>query len=385
MRRAGWTVWIAYDLPGSYEVMPPNLLDELQRDRRWCRGNMMNFRLILEHGIHPVYRAVLATGLMAYFSSFLWLGFLILSTILLVTQEIIPPGAIPAHPMPGHSGAHVLSLTTAWPVLHPYHALHLFVFTTGLLVLPKVFAVARLCRHGASEFGGVIRLVVSMTLEFLFSILATPIRMLFHSRFVIEALTGHALHWKSPARGDTETTWREACRRHGAHTLLGALWGMLVHSVNPGYLIWLLPVIGALVLSIPLSVLSSRVSLGNHLRRFKLFLIPEENSPPEELRATETYHADARPLPGFLEAVVDPAINALVCACGQQGARISECIRISRQRLLQAALCEGPAGLSPHQKTRLLNDPHTLFQLHRHVWEASIVHPHWHEMGSGRE
>ena len=34
MRRAGWSVWIAYDLPGSYEEMPPNLLDELKRDRR---------------------------------------------------------------------------------------------------------------------------------------------------------------------------------------------------------------------------------------------------------------------------------------------------------------------------------------------------------------
>jgi membrane glycosyltransferase len=29
MRRAGWGVWIAYDLPGSYEELPPNLLDEL--------------------------------------------------------------------------------------------------------------------------------------------------------------------------------------------------------------------------------------------------------------------------------------------------------------------------------------------------------------------
>ncbi|MFP1558680.1 hypothetical protein ACLB1T_24680 [Escherichia coli] len=42
MRRAGWGVWIAYDLPGSYEELPPNLLlDELKRDRRWCHGNLM--------------------------------------------------------------------------------------------------------------------------------------------------------------------------------------------------------------------------------------------------------------------------------------------------------------------------------------------------------
>ncbi len=33
MCRAGWGVWIAYDLPGSYEELLPNLLDELKRDR----------------------------------------------------------------------------------------------------------------------------------------------------------------------------------------------------------------------------------------------------------------------------------------------------------------------------------------------------------------
>ncbi len=29
-------------MPGSYEELPPNLLDELKRDRRWCQGNLMN-------------------------------------------------------------------------------------------------------------------------------------------------------------------------------------------------------------------------------------------------------------------------------------------------------------------------------------------------------
>ena len=41
MRRAGWGVWLAYDLPDSYEESPPNLLAELARDRRWCKGNML--------------------------------------------------------------------------------------------------------------------------------------------------------------------------------------------------------------------------------------------------------------------------------------------------------------------------------------------------------
>src|SRR3989449_6677639 len=81
MRRAGWAVWMAYDLPGSYEEVPPNLLDELKRDRRWCYGNLINFRLFPQSSFHPVHRAVFISGVFAYVSAPLWLLFLILSTV----------------------------------------------------------------------------------------------------------------------------------------------------------------------------------------------------------------------------------------------------------------------------------------------------------------
>src|SRR5438132_11916825 len=41
-------VWLVHDLHGSYEQQPPNLLEELRRDRRWCQGNLQNARLIAE-------------------------------------------------------------------------------------------------------------------------------------------------------------------------------------------------------------------------------------------------------------------------------------------------------------------------------------------------
>jgi membrane glycosyltransferase len=52
MRRAGYNVWLVSDLVGSYEQQPPDLLAELQRDRRWCQGNLQNARLMAEPGIH---------------------------------------------------------------------------------------------------------------------------------------------------------------------------------------------------------------------------------------------------------------------------------------------------------------------------------------------
>ena len=51
MRRAGFGVWIAYDLPGSYEELPPTLLDAMKRDRRWCQGNLQHLRLLFAEGL----------------------------------------------------------------------------------------------------------------------------------------------------------------------------------------------------------------------------------------------------------------------------------------------------------------------------------------------
>ncbi len=42
MGKAGWTVWFAHDLPGSYEEAPSSLLQEMGRDRRWCQGNLQH-------------------------------------------------------------------------------------------------------------------------------------------------------------------------------------------------------------------------------------------------------------------------------------------------------------------------------------------------------
>ena len=49
IRRAGYEVWLAYGVGGSYEETPPTLIDELKRDRRWCQGNLQHLRLIFTY------------------------------------------------------------------------------------------------------------------------------------------------------------------------------------------------------------------------------------------------------------------------------------------------------------------------------------------------
>jgi membrane glycosyltransferase len=367
MRRAGWAVWIAYDLDGSYEEMPPNLLDELKRDRRWCHGNLMNFRLFPARGMHPVHRAVFVTGVMAYLSAPLWCLFLALSTGMLALHTLVEPQYF----------TEPRQLFPHWPQWHPDKALALLAATATLLFLPKMLSVLVVLVQGAQQFGGKIRLVVSMLLELLFSMLLAPVRMLFHTHFVIASFLGWAIRWKSPPREDSETTWREAMRKHGLHTLLGIAWGVGVYRLNPSFLPWLLPIAGALALSIPMSVLSSRVSPGRWFRRAKLFLIPEEAVPPVELSATFAGAGAMRTQPGFIDAVVDPFINALVCAAGRPHPRLPAGERKTRDMLAQSALQVGPDALTEAQKKIILDDPLLLSRLHFDVWASQHAHPGW--------
>jgi membrane glycosyltransferase len=231
--------------------------------------------------------------------------------------------------------------------------------------------------RGASRYGGSAKLAFSVLGEMLLSALLAPIRMLFHSRFVLLAFLGLKLNWKSPPRQDAETTWKEAVVRHGPHTLLGVLWAGGVYWLNPSFLWWLLPVAGALIVSIPVSVYTSRVSLGRRLRRAGVFLIPEELHPPAEIRAAVMNIDRDAPTPGFVEAVVDPALNALVCATSRPRIRVSRSLGEERRHLAHVALSGGPGALTDAQKMRLIDDPDALAQLHSAVWTSADVHPSW--------
>jgi membrane glycosyltransferase len=273
MRRAGWRVWLAYDLAGSYEEIPSSLIEELARERRWCRGNLLNLRVLQIKGLHPAHRTMFIISVMAYFSSALWFLFLVLSTALLAVNTLMAPEYF----------VKPFQLFPQWPEWHPARALALVGTTALLLFLPKIAAVLLSFKQGSHLFGGAPKLVLSVIMESVLSCLLAPIRMLFHTQFVAEALAGWPIHWKSPRREDAETTWRDAWRRHGRYTLLGTIWATVVYWLDPMYLWWLLPIVGALIVSVPLSALMSRRSLGLRAKSARVFLIPEELYPPPEI------------------------------------------------------------------------------------------------------
>ncbi len=284
MRRAGWQVWLAADLPGSWEQQPPHLLAELQRDRRWCQGNLQNARLVAEPGLHRVHRAMLLTGAMSYLSAPLWLAFVGLGVALWLTG--------------GHA---LLNLQQGlpWPVLA------LWAGTLGMLLLPRVLGAGLVMHEGRQHlFGGSLRLWASTALEALISALQAPLRMAGHSLFVLGALTGLKLQWKSPPREATQLPWGAAARSLLPLSALASGALLATGWADPSVALWLAPVAGPLVLAWPLVVWAGRPSLGRRLRALGLLLTPEETAPHRVLR--QAWADAARPVAPTLLAAAPP-------------------------------------------------------------------------------
>ena len=249
MGRAGYEVWLAPHLAGSWECSPANLLDELQRDRRWCQGNLQNARLIAEPGFRAAHRTMFAVGALSYAVAPLWLLFIVLGLI----------GG-------GPSGV----------------AVSLWLLTLGLLLLPRLLGVAAIVACGeARAFGGVARLTGGALLELLLSTLQAPLRMLAHCLYVLGALTGLKLEWKSPPRGARALGWLDATRRVGALVVLPLAlgWGLMRRAATVAIAPMLLP----LTLAVPFTVLTGHPRAGRAVARLGLLRVPEESAPPRPL------------------------------------------------------------------------------------------------------
>jgi len=209
----------------------------------------------------------------------------------------------------------------------------------------------------------------------LLSALLAPIRMLFHTRFVLAGLSGWSVQWKSPARADEATTWGEAIRRHGLQMVLGVAWLAVFFKLAPAFAPWVAPVALGWILAVPLSVFTSRASIGSRLRNAGWFLTPAETHPPVELLATENYAGAPRPLARFADAVVDPEIHAVVHAVAR--ARRSRVLDRVRGERIERALLSGPDALRPAERLALLADAQALQQLYFAVRTAP-AHPDWY-------
>ncbi len=266
--RGGWSAWLLPELKGSYEECPPTMIDFAIRDRRWCQGNMQHMKVLVSKGLHPVSRIHFIIGIMSYLSSPLWLSFLLVGLAIALGREFFPPVYF----------SETRSLFPDWPIFDKVGTISLFIISMVMLVLPKFMGLIVYYRQEKRASKGALK---STLLEIVCSALTAPIMMMFQSKFVWDIFAGKDSGWNTQNRDDAATSFKTAFSRHIWHTILGVVTTLVVWFYAHELFWWMLPITLGLMLSIPISMLTSQESVGKWFLRHGWFVIPEEVREPK--------------------------------------------------------------------------------------------------------
>ncbi|MCK1653930.1 glucans biosynthesis glucosyltransferase MdoH [Bradyrhizobium sp. 149] len=359
MRRAGWGIFMAPGLGGSFEEVPPSLLDFAARDRRWCQGNLQHLAVLPARGLHWVSRLHLLTGIGSYLTAPLWLLFLLLGILISLQAYFVKPEYFPKG----------FSLFPTWPAQDPVLAAWVFAATMGLLIVPKLLAYLVLLTRRAERqgFGGGFRVLLAVVAESLLAALIAPSMMIFQSTAVAEILLGRDAGWQVQRRSDGRITRDEVYRKFTLPTLCGLAMAASAYAVSLPLLLWMSPVIIGLVCAIPIGIVTSTSPRIAHL-----FATPEDNRAPALLqRARVLAGLDRIEAHGALielrqnRALLGPHIESLETPPRKSG-QIDIDLAIARAKIEQSDdFEEVVSSLSARETLAVLKHRHALEQVMR--------------------
>ncbi|MCG6205947.1 glucans biosynthesis glucosyltransferase MdoH [Rhodopseudomonas sp. HC1] len=353
MRRAGWRIHMAPTLRGSYEEVPPTLLDFAARDRRWCQGNLQHAKILPARGLHWVSRLHFLTGIGAYITAPMWLSFLVAGILISLQAQYVRPEYFPKD----------FSLFPIWPAQDPVRAAWVFAATMGLLILPKLLALflAVIRRDTRRGFGGGFRATIGLLSETLMSGLTAPVMMIFQSTAVVQILMGQDSGWQLQHRGDGSIPFRDVVRRYALPTVIGAAMAISALLVSWPLFWWMTPVILGLVLAIPVAMITNSATSA----RPALLATPEDLAPPPILARVQEI-APTLPAAGDQDALIqlrdDPRLLELHLAGlsrhpARARGRVDANFALARAKVDDAeAFDEVVAWLSKPEKRALMGD-----------------------------
>ncbi len=259
LRRNGWAVHIAADLPDSSEETPPSLADFMVRERRWAQGNLQHLALITAPGLHWISRIQFIMGAMAYLASPLWL----ISVIVGLAMEL-------QSPTDWDSFLYVLT-----PKLSPF--LWGSALCGALLLGPKIMGLGLVLSRRAERraFGGAAMLLKNAAIEAAVSAVTAPVLMARNSRTVFEVLIGRDSGWAPQRREAEAMSASEGVRQHKWELGVGLTLATAL-VFRPDLSLVFAPIIAPMLLTGPISALLSDPRLGERLRKHALLMTPEE-------------------------------------------------------------------------------------------------------------
>ena len=251
MRRAGYEVRVLPDEEGSWEENPPDLLEFMRRDLRWCQGNMQYFPFLGLSGLHPVSRFQLVLAIAMYLGSPAWLAFILLGLI-------------------------------RGPVFHLELGIVLFFLMLSMTFAPKLATLADVLarRDLRRAYGGAARIALGAALEIVFSMLLAPVIAVAVTVFVLGLPLGRRGGWAEQRRDAQHLTLAAAARKLWPQTIAGAALVAWFWVAAPGLVWYWLPIFAGLVGAVPFAMVTAHPAVGRALAACGICRIPEESSPP---------------------------------------------------------------------------------------------------------
>jgi membrane glycosyltransferase len=363
MRRAGWAVWMAPSLEGSYEETPPSLVDHIARDRRWCQGNLQHLGVLTAHGLHWISRLHLLTGIGSYVTAPFWVAILLVGVLISLQARFVRPEYFP----PG------FSLFPHWPVQDPVRAAWVFGITMGILLLPKLMAYVALLARPAQRraFGGGLRAFVGMVIEILVSGLIAPVMMVSQSRAIVDIVLGRDSGWQAQRREAEGLPIAESVRRFAPHTAAGIVLAAIAYAVSLSLFFWMMPVTVGLVLAIPLAAFTADHRIASCLHHARLLLTPDTRDPPEVVRSANALSEDwaqQADVPALVrlagDAKLREAHRAMLPPIRRRArGDVDVQLATARAKLDTFELLDDAALLTAKENMAVLSDPATLDRL----------------------
>jgi membrane glycosyltransferase len=271
MRRGGYHVRVVPEEHESWEENPPNLIEFIGRDLRWCRGNLQYWRFLALPRLKFVSRCQLLFAILMFLGSPGWIGLLVIGTLALACTD------------------------TPTNFIRADVGLALFIAVLVMWFAPKIATVVNILTRGEARhiFGGGFRLLAGVATETIFFILLSQIMWFGHALLIASLPFGRPIEWAGQVRDDHSISLGQAIATFWPHTLLGAGALALLAATHPGAIPYALFLAGGLALSIPLAVITALPAAGRLLTRLGIGSLPEEIAPPACLRPLALPAVDA--------------------------------------------------------------------------------------------
>jgi membrane glycosyltransferase len=264
MRRAGYEVRVMPVEGGSYEENPPDVLEFVQRDVRWCQGNMQYVKLLGLPEMKAMSRFQLVWAILMFVGIPAW-------TLMIAMLPLAAADALTISDFPVAS------------------AKALYVAFLLMYLAPKIAGLidAVLTRGEVQRFGGGLRFFSSAVLELVFSFLQGAVSTFRTSIFMIGLLFGKSIVWSGQQRDAAGLTWREAARALWPQSVFGVSVLSALYWISPAVFAWSLPLTAGYVLAIPFAVVTASPALGRFMRANGVAGIPEDFATPAEILAVQ--------------------------------------------------------------------------------------------------